>query len=52
MHSGRWGVEQAAWEPPRNPPARQNGRYVPDVDELDYTSAPRYHEASIELYPG
>ena len=50
MHSGRWGVEQAAWEPPRNPPARQNGRYVPDVDELDYTSAPRYHEASIKLF--
>ncbi|KAK9838356.1 hypothetical protein WJX81_006854 [Elliptochloris bilobata] len=45
MHSGRWGVEEEdAWEPPRSAPNRQNGRYVPDVDELDYTSAPRYHE--------
>ena len=44
MHSGRWGSEADAWEPPRSVPNRQNGRYVPDVDELDYTSAPRYHE--------
>ncbi len=44
MHSGRWGVEgDDAW-PPRSAPGRHNGRYVPDVNELDYTSAPRYHE--------
>lgn len=44
MHSGRWGVEaDDAW-PPRSAPSRHNGRYVPDVNELDYTSAPRYHE--------
>jgi hypothetical protein len=44
MHSGRWGVEEDDAWPPRGAPSRHNGRYVPDVNELDYTSAPRYHE--------